>query len=526
MAPKDTDRRTFLKGVGLSAAGAAFGIPALTACNATKAGTTAQTSGAPSATSGKPVRGGSANLAIQDTPVNMDPAQAQLYASMQVYQNIFSELLEVDADYNFHGNLATHWSQEDDTTWLFEIVDNAVFQNGEPVTANDVSYTIQRTKTQALGAYLEFFDKVEVLNPHKFRIHLAKPFGPMEATLAYLVDITNEKAIKAHSPTTSPVGCGPYQLKEWVHNSHITLERWDKYFKSDVPYLDEVTFTSVGDDTVRLTGLQTGQYDWIQAVPAQQLNSLMSSSSMDHTPALPALPYILFMNTSKPPFHDQRVRQAVGWAIDRSEIVKLAFFGTAVEATEPITKQNPFYSGVNPYEGGPDLDKANAMMRQAGVSNVDVEFLSQQEVPVYTSIGQILQSQLAKIGINLHITKLSAAEWFSQFSKLNYGLGVTYESTSLDPAQSYYLDAYSKSPFNWTGFKNAAVDAALQKFTFQSDQKARKQYYPTLVNAVAEQAPYLFLANQNQQYWTTPNLHGAEPLPSLEIRVEDMWTSK
>jgi peptide/nickel transport system substrate-binding protein len=252
----------------------------------------------------------------------------------------------------------------------------------------------------------------------------------------------------------------------------------------------------------------------------------MSSKSIAHTSPLPALPYILFMNTSKPPFHDQRVRQAVAWAIDRSEIVKLAFFGTAVEATEPVAKENPFYSGANPYEGGPDLDKAKSLMRQAGVNGVDVEFLSQQEVPVYTAIGQILQSQLAKIGIRLHITKLSAAEWFSQFSKLKYGLGVTYESTSLDPAQSYYLDAYSKSPFNWTGYKSASVDAALQKFTFQSDQKARMQYYPTLVNTIAEQAPYLFLANQNQQYWTKPNLHGAEPLPSLEIRAEDLWLSK
>lgn len=521
MAMTDPNRRTFLKGMGLSVASAAIGMETLAACTKSKANPSTSNSSA----TGSPVKGGSATLAIQDTPVNMDPAQAQLYSSMQVYQNIFSELLEVDANYNYKGNLATSWSQEDDKTWAFEIVDNAVFQNGEPLTANDVSYTIQRTKTQALGAYLEFFDKVEVITPHKFRIHLAKPFGPMEATLAYLVDITNEKAIKAHNPTTSPVGSGPYKLKEWVHNSHVTLERWDKYFKSDRPYLDEVTFTSVGDDTVRLAGLQTGQFDWIQAVPAQQVSSLMSSTSIDHTPALPVLPYILFMNTSKPPFNDQRVRQAVAWAIDRSEIVKLAFFGSAVEATEPIASENPFYSGADPYKGGPDLDKAKALMRQAGVTSVDVEFLSQAEVPVYTAIGQVLQSQLAKIGINLHIERLSAAEWFTQFSTLKYGLGVTYESTSLDPAQSYYLDAYSKSPFNWTGYKNASVDAALQKFTFQSDQKLRKQYYPELVTTIAEQAPYLFLANQKQQYWTKPALHGAVPLSSLEIRAEDMWKS-
>jgi peptide/nickel transport system substrate-binding protein len=517
MARYTTDRRTFMKGMGLSAAGVAIGSGALAACGPDKSLSSS------SATSSSPVRGGSATLAIQDTPVNMDPAQAQLYASMQVYQNIFSELLEVDANYKFKPNLATSWSQDDDKTWTFDLVDNAVFQNGEPVTARDVAYTINRTKTQALGAYLEFFDNVEVLTPHKFRIHLAKPFGPMEATLAYLVDITNSKAIKAHNPKTNPVGCGPYKLKEWVPNSHITLSRWEKYFRNDRPYLDEVTFTSVGDDTVRLTGLQTGQFDWIQAVPPQQIPTLASSTSINHTQAMAALPYLLQFNTTKPPFNDKRVRQAVAWAIDRTEIVKLAFFGNAVEATEPVSPPNPFYSGANPYKGGPDLDKAKSLMRQAGVSNVDVDFLSQQEVPVYTAIGQILQSQLAKIGINLHIQKLAASEWFTQFSSLKYGMGVTYESTSLDPAQSYYLDAYSKSLFNWTGYKSAKIDQVLQKFTFEADQAVRKQVYPDMVNTIAEEAPYLFLANQKQQYWTKPALHGSAPLPSLEVRVEDMW---
>jgi ABC-type transport system substrate-binding protein len=159
------------------------------------------------------------------------------------------------------------------------------------------------------------------------------------------------------------------------------------------------------------------------------------------------------------------------------------------------------------------------------VSNADVVFLSQAEVPLYTAIGQVLKSQLSKIGLNLNIQTLSSAEWFGEFSALKYGLGVTYESTTVDPANSYYLDVYSKSPFNWTGCKSPAIDAALQKFTFQSDQKLRKQYYPELVHTVAEVAPEIFLAVDDQQYWTVPALHGAAPLPSLEIRAEDLWRS-
>src|SRR3569833_1041928 len=95
------DRRAFLQGLGVTAAAAAFG-PLLASCSTGSASTSATSTG-------KPKRGGKATLAIQDTPVNMDPADGQLYASLQVYQNIFSELIEVDADYNYKTNLAASW---------------------------------------------------------------------------------------------------------------------------------------------------------------------------------------------------------------------------------------------------------------------------------------------------------------------------------------------------------------------------------------------------------------------------------
>jgi peptide/nickel transport system substrate-binding protein len=517
MAAFSPDRRTFLKGAGVTLAAAAS-APLLAACGG---GKTASVAGS----SAKAIRGGKAVLAIEDNPVDLDPADGQLYSSLQVYQNIFSELLEVDADYTFKPNLASAWTQEDASTWKFSLVDNAYFQNGEPVTAADVAYTINRMKTRSLGIYLQFFDKVDVLDTHTCRIHLAKPYGPMEATMASLVDITNQKAIESANPKDNPIGCGPYKLEQWVKGSHVTLTRWDKYFKADRPYLDQVTFQSVGDNTVRLTGLQTGQFDWIQAVPPQQVDSLMKSPGISHTSAGPFLPYLVLLNTTAPPFNDVRVRQAVSWAVDRSEIVKLAFFGSAVEATEAISPPNPFYSGVNPYQGGPDLDKARALMRQAGASNLDVSFLVEQEVPEYATMGQILQSQLAKIGISLHIQTVSSSEYFGSMVAKKYGMAATYFSASLDPALAYYLLGYSTSAFNLSGLKDSQLDSLLEKFTFEADQPARKKVYPELVSAFARQAPFIFLANQQQRYWTTTALHGAQPLPSLEIRAEDLWKS-
>lgn len=520
MSAFETDRRTLLKGVGGSAVAAALATPLLSACGG---GSSSSNPASSSSVSAAPVKGGKATVAIQDSPVNMDPADGQLYASLQVYQNIFSELISVDSEFNFKPNLATDWTQDDEKTWTFNLVDNAVFHNGEPLTAKDVAFTIDRMKTHALGAYLGFFNKVTAVGDHKVRIQLSKPYGPMEATMASLVDIVNEKAVKSADPKQSPIGTGPYKMTDWVKGSHVTLSRWDKYFKSDRPYLDEVTFQSVGDDTVRLTGLQTGQFDWIQTVPPQQIPSLTSNASINHTNASAYFPYLILLNTTAPPFNDIKVRQALSWAIDRSEIVKLAFFGAAVEATEAVSKPNPFYSGVNPYEGGPNLDKAKSLLSEASTSVRDAELIVAQEDQSFVAIAQVLQSQLKKIGLNLNIKTMASAESFGRLANKQYGMGITYFSASLDPALTYYLLGYSSSGFNLSGYKSSRLDAALAKFTFQADQKVRKQVYPEMVQAFAEEASFLFIANRQQQYWSKPGLNGVEVLPSLEIRAEDLW---
>jgi peptide/nickel transport system substrate-binding protein len=98
------------------------------------------------------VAGGTVVAATIDKPVNMDPAFAELYSSMQVYQNIFNKLVYVDADYNFIPGLASEWNQVDDVTWDFTLVENAVFHNDEPFTANDVAFTVERIFDPALAA--------------------------------------------------------------------------------------------------------------------------------------------------------------------------------------------------------------------------------------------------------------------------------------------------------------------------------------------------------------------------------------
>lgn len=512
-------RRTFLQRAGLVATLAAGGglVPLLDACSTTNTATT---------TSSAPVKGGKAVFAMEIAPVNMDPADAQLYASMQVYQNIFHKLINVDSNFKFIPGLATKWVQDDPLTWTLDLVDNAVFHNGEPFTANDVKFTFDRVRDHPNGIFYSAWKETEVLGPHKVRFHLSQPYGAFEASLAGFGDIVNEKAVKGADPRLNPVGTGPYKMAEWVQGDHVKLVRWDKFFKPDRPYLDEITFKAIVDDSVRLTSLQTGEVDFIESIPRQRVTELLSSNTIKSSASKPYLPSIILFNCSKPPFNDVRVRQAVAWAIDRVELVKLVWFGQAVTATEAVSQPNPWYSGQDPYQGGPDPARSKSLLKQAGQEGLKITFAGTAGVSYGGKTAEVLKSQLAKAGIQMDIQNYEPAQWFEQLATKKYDLTSTYWSASMDPAHMYFPLGYSKSPWNFGGISSSKIDDVLTKFVLNGDQQQRKAAYPDVVRTVAEEAPFIFIYNQFLRYWTKPKLSGPAPIPSLEVRAEDVWLSR
>jgi peptide/nickel transport system substrate-binding protein len=312
-------------------------------------------------------------------------------------------------------------------------------------------------------------------------------------------------------------------MVEWVQNDHVTLERWDKYFKSDRPYLDRVVMKAIGDDSVRLTGLQTGELGWIQRVPLQSVSQLKNSNQIKATAARPYLPDFINLNATRPPFNDVRVRRAVAWAIDKKEIAKLVYFDQAVPATEAVSRPNPLYSGLDPYAGAPDPDGAKSLLKQAGASNLNVVFAAQPNVTTQVRTGEVLKAQLAKAGINMTIQNYAPAQWFDAWLGHKYDVTTSYWSLTNDPVFLYNPLTKSSSPFNVTGLKSSRIDQSLKKYYATIGQQTRKAAYQDLVRAVAEEAALIFIDNEFQQYWMQPKVFGSAPLPHLDIRLESMW---
>lgn len=168
-------RRQWLAQMGGLAAGA--GLSAL-------GGTAAR----PAWAQGQPKRGGVLKVATVDKPVNMDPGYAQLYSSLQVYQNVYNKLVYVDDKGQFVPGLARSWKADGDKAWVFDLVDNAVFHNGEAFTAKDVAFTFNRLldarNKLPMRVFFSPVEGVEALGAHQVRLSLSRPFGPLFAMLA------------------------------------------------------------------------------------------------------------------------------------------------------------------------------------------------------------------------------------------------------------------------------------------------------------------------------------------------------
>jgi peptide/nickel transport system substrate-binding protein len=474
-------------------------------------------------------RGGTLVAATIDKPVNLDPAFAELYSSMQVYQNIFNKLVYANRDGVLIPGLARAWRQIDDSTWEFDLVDNAWFHNGEKFFAADVKYTFDRLADPKLGAanlvFVKPVEGVEVVNDAKVRFHTKKNWGGLLQALAAIGEIVNKKAIESNDPKRMPIGTGPFKFVEWVKDDHITLERWDKYHKPDQPYLDRVIFRAIADDTQRLNGLQTGEYNWIEQAPLHRVAELKGNPQIKSNPNGQFFPDIFLLNTTKAPFDKLGVRQALQWAMPRDAIAKVVWQGQATASAEPVSPSNVWYSGEQFYGRAPDLAKSRAALQSAGYDHLDVAFAAQPQVPTQPLVGQLMQQQLRQIGINLTVQSFESARWFEEMSSKRYQITGTYWSATLDPV-GHCIGPLSRSgsPWNFEGFdQSPELDAAIDEFNFTVDPVARKAAYAKAIKAHQEQAPMIFQVNFNRTYWSKPNVYGVVTLPSLELRMEDVW---
>lgn len=487
--------------------------------------------GAPSTegTSDTPKSGGTLVAALTGEPDTLDPATSSIYTGAQVYEGIFSKLIDMAPDGSIVGDLATKWEQVDEKTWTFTLAEGVEFQNGEPFSADDVVYTFNRildpkTASAYAGLY-SAIDSVEAVDPQTVTFHLNAPSGPFLTNLAANGQIVNKKAIESDDAARHPVGTGPFEFVEWVQGDHITVKKFEKYFKSDLPKLDQVTYRFLLVDQSRIDALSANEIQWVDAIPLQQVATLSKDPRFTYvTNPVAGIPDFLAMNTTKPPFDNAKVRQAISLVIDRAQIKDVAYFGTGEEGWSEMPSGSPWFeSGL---ETTPEIEKAKQLLADAGYADgLTVEYLGLPQYPELLKTGELVREQLKQIGIDLKIKPVDVSVWFDAFSSGDYQITSAYQERTIDPDNFYSLVIKSGGPINTTGYSNAEVDKLIDEAAQLTDVEKRKALYSEIRAKVTEDAPIVFTHFETMNYLMQKNVVGSEVTPTLSLHMERIGLS-
>ncbi|MEF2279853.1 ABC transporter substrate-binding protein [Deinococcus sp. YIM 134068] len=477
-------------------------------------------SGAAAQTSGGVLRAG-----MQADPVGLDPHVTEATSTRNQLENVYDTLVAFDGSGRIVPSLATRWTASaNGLTWTFTLRGGVRFHNGRALEAGDVVYSINRLKNPATrsprSGDFELVRSVTAPNKTTVVITLSRPFSPLLSKLAFSLNVIVPREAAA-TLNTRPVGTGPFTFVEYVPQTRMVLRKNPNFWGRDargtrLPYLDGITYTYLPDPTARVTALRTNTVDWIEYVPATDIKTLQANPQVRVLGGPSANYRALFFNVAQKPLDDARVRRAIAYAINTQEIVDVALLGTGGLPARGTTLPNGNYYAVpDPNYGKPNLERARALLREAGYGGgftLDLKVTSTYDF--LRTPAEIIQAQLAPLGIRVNITALEWSVYLPDILKKNYTATILGESGQGDPDDYLYTPFASDSGGNLTNFKDAGLDRLLDQGRQTSGAAARKAIYAQVQRRLVDLSPMVFLYSSTQYEAATRRVQGYQHYPN------------
>ncbi len=452
--------------------------------------------------------GSTGNLvaAIAGEPDQLDPHKTSAYFSFEVLENVFDTLVEPDANLDMRPALAQSWdTSPDQLAWTFHLRPGVTFHDGTPFTADDVVYSYRRIIDQKLAHAdkLSSVTAVTALDPSTVRITLTHPTPNLLTNLGGFkgVAIVERRNVESGQIARYPVGTGPFAFVSQKSGDSITLKANPAYWAGP-PRVPGVTFRFISEPSTALSALQAGEIDWTDSIPTQRVAQLKSDDSITVATTGSNDYWYLALNEAHAPYNDVRVRQAIGYAIDRDAIVAATSYGTAVANQLAIPKGNPWYTPYDRYHR--DIDKAKSLLHDAGAAPKNLDMLVTTEYPQTVTAAQVIADNLAPLGITVNIRTVDFATWLDEQNNGHFDMLMMGWLGNIDPDDFYYAQHHTGGASNAQKFSDPQVDRLLDAGRVETDRTTRAADYARAATIIADQVSYLFLYNPSViEAWTT-----------------------
>jgi peptide/nickel transport system substrate-binding protein len=459
---------------------------------------------------------------LSSYPPGFKPWENKGTASTTVKVQRYRGLLGYGADGQPRSELAESWKVLAGDKFQFNLRKNAYFHNGEKVTSADVKATYEamaaKDSTARLRSRMAAIKMIETPDEHTVVITLEKPDVTfIDIAASPHCGIVSGKALAADP--NDFVGAGPYVIANIERGSRIEMEAFDKYYKPGYPKTKKLRFDAFKDENLRVAALEAGDVDIIEYLPWQAMDSVGKNDRLKMDVVNGPFMYVTF-NCGKGPFADVRLRQAVGYAIKRSDVIAAAFYGRGNElGGVPLQKSSPFYDEKYQDRWTYDPAKAKALMAEAGHANgFSATLLSTAQYGMHKNTAEVVQQNLAAVGINV---QLNLPDWAKRVSLGNSGqydfsiMGSAGDFNDPDALTKFYDGSLSTSYARSVGFEGKRISELFATARQEADTAKRKAMYAELQQLALDEAPIIPINWRAQGYAYQNYLSGFTNIPGF-----------
>jgi peptide/nickel transport system substrate-binding protein len=478
-------------------------------------------------------------FALTGDAVALDPAQAYDFTTNPVVNCITEGLLRFSPRGELLPNLAEKWVSPDPTTYIYTIRKGVKFQDGSPLTVEDVVFSLNRVRDKATASPLAWMlgsvKDITKVDDSTVKVSLSQPDAQFRYALATTAGHVISKAYyDAHKanfgkPDGGLLGTGPFKYVSWQAGSQIVLERFKDYWdKADAPKVDRAIFKVVPEGATRVAGLKTGEIDATALLPLDLLPVAKQLANIDIQGVEGFTDDWVAFNTAKAPFDDPFLRKAVIYSFDSKALLDAIVKDAGVPAgnipvgsalwTYAADKWQAYQAGAEAYAYDPAKAKA-ALAASRHPKGAKGKIVTDGD-SFRINAAQAIQAGAKAIGVDLEIEKLSGDELTTrQFSgKRDYDIILGgWGSDFPDPAanvQPFLSSAnVGDGGSNFAAYKNKKVDELLDRQATLADDSKRADLLIQALGLANADAPYIFIDHPKIFYASSKKLKGYDLSP-------------
>lgn len=438
----------------------------------------------------------SLNFGMTVEPISLNPYMVTDSGSFLPITQVFDTLVLEEEDGSLVPNLAESWTfSEDRSEITFKIKPGVKFHNGDPLTAEDVEYSINKSAASTYAAkIMGTIEKAEAVGELEVKVTLKYAYEPILSCLACApASIVSKKAMEADEEGfgRNPVGTGAYRFVEWRNGESLSFVRFDDYFKGPAPIKD-LKLKIYTDQNTAVYALENHEIDVLDNPPASELANLRSKDGIKLYETSSSMFVFVAFNNEKGPFANQKLRQAVSCAVNRDDIILGALEGNGVPVQVPVAPTAAGYP--RDFAGQPlDVEKGKALVAEAGYPNGVTVTLKCTESPLYSKPAQILQDELRQIGITVELDVMEKGAFLEDiYNEGDFEICV-WAIISMFPDADYTLYSRFHSALyggsnNFFRCKIPELDALLDQSRVESDPEKRLAVIEEICELVEENA--------------------------------------